>query len=280
MARPAAVRRGTRERHEELLRLLRGGMTRVEELAAALAVSPSTVRRDLSRLTDDRKVARTYGGALVPEAFQERPVTESALLRRQAKAGIAAAARPLVPGGGSVFLDAGTTCAALAERLADGPAPGLVVTRGLETATALMASVRCEVVLLGGRVQPLSHGLTGPLTDLALERMAFDVAFLGADAVDPARGVGEPTLEETAVKERVAARARRVAVLADSSKLAGPSAPSWARLPGSWTLVTDADAPGDLDQRCAQAGVTLIRAADGARAGRGAGGDGRPAPAG
>ena len=116
------------------------------------------------------------------------------------------------------------------------------------------------------------HGVTKPVT--------LDVAFLGADAVDPARGVGEPTLEETAVKERVAARARRVAVLADSSKLAGPSAPSWARLPGSGTLVTDADAPGDLDQRCAQAGVTLIRAADGARSGRGAGGDGRPAPAG
>ncbi|WP_181791872.1 DeoR family transcriptional regulator, partial [Streptomyces phytophilus] len=51
MAHPTA-RRGTRERHEALLRLLREGTTQVEELAAALAVSPSTVRRDLGRLTE------------------------------------------------------------------------------------------------------------------------------------------------------------------------------------------------------------------------------------
>lgn len=261
---PPAARRGTRERHEELLRLLRDGTTQVEELAAALAVSPSTVRRDLSRLTLDRKVARTYGGAVVPEAFQERPVTESALVRQQAKEDIATAARTLVPASGAVFVDAGTTCEALARRLVDGggPAgPGLVATRGLETAGVLAAAphAQADVVIVGGRVRPLSHGLVGPLTDLALDRLSFEVAFLGADAVDPERGVGEPTLEETAVKERIAARARRVVVLADATKLQVRGAPAWARLAAGWTLVTDADAPPDLDARCADAGVTLLR---------------------
>ncbi len=270
-----AVRRSTRERHEALLKLLRGGTTRVEELADALGVSTSTVRRDLGRLTRDRKVARTYGGALVPEAFHERPVSESALLRRQAKAEIAATARSLVPRTGAVFVDAGSTCTALARQLATtartaagvpGEEPGgatrggVVVTRGLETASALTGAVGYDVLLLGGRVLPLSHGLIGPLTDLALERLSFEVAFLGADAVDPERGVGEPTLEETAVKERVAARSRRVVVLADATKLRVPDAPAWTRLPPGWTLVTDADAPADLESRCALAGVTPLRA--------------------
>lgn len=252
-------RRGTRERHEQLLGLLRDGTTQVEELAAALAVSPSTVRRDLGRLTDDRKVARTYGGAVVPEAFHERPVGESALVRRSAKAAIAAAARPLVPESGVVFVDAGTTCAALARLLVAEPPGGPVVTRGLETAAVLADSTDVEVVLLGGRIRPLSHGLVGPLTELAVERLSFEAAFLGADAVDPARGVGEPTLEETLVKERVAARAGRVVVLADSTKLA-VAAPAWAALPEGWTLVTDADAPADLESRCAAAGVAVLRA--------------------
>jgi DeoR/GlpR family transcriptional regulator of sugar metabolism len=273
VARPA-VRRGTRARHEALLKLLRGGTTRVEELADALGVSPSTVRRDLGRLTRDRKVARTYGGALVPEAFHERSVSESALLRRQAKAEIAATARSLVPRTGAVFVDAGSTCTALARHLAatgaagaaageaagGAPRGGLVVTRGLETASALTGAPGYDVLLLGGRILPLSHGLIGPLTDLALERLSFEVAFLGADAVDPERGVGEPTLEETAVKERVAARSRRVVVLADATKLRIRDAPAWTRLPPGWTLVTDADAPADLESRCALAGVTPLRA--------------------
>ncbi|NGN67925.1 DeoR/GlpR transcriptional regulator [Streptomyces sp. A7024] len=260
MGQPAA-RRGTRERHEALLKLLREGTTQVEELAAALAVSPSTVRRDLGRLTEDRKVARTYGGAVVPEAFHERPVGESALMRRQAKEAIADAALGLVPDTGAIFVDAGTTCAALARRLAAADAGrSMVVTRGLETALALSESPDIDVVMLGGSVRRLSHGLVGPLADLALERLSFATAFLGADAVDPRRGVGEPTLEETAVKERVAARAERVVVLADALKLSVPQAPSWARLPAGWTLVTDGDAPADLTDACAAAGVALIRA--------------------
>lgn len=253
-------RRGTRERHEQLLGLLRDGLTQVEDLAEALAVSPSTVRRDLGRLTSDRKVARTYGGAVVPEAFHERPVGESALVRQQAKAAIAAAARTLVPEEGVVFVDAGTTCAALARLLGAAPPAGPVVTRGLETAGVLADIEGLDVIMLGGTVRRLSHGLVGPLTDLALDRFSFAAAFLGADAVDPVRGVGEPTLEETVVKERVAARAGRVVVLADATKLAVPDAPAWAALPAGWTLVTDADASPDLDTRCVAAGVNLVRA--------------------
>jgi DeoR/GlpR family transcriptional regulator of sugar metabolism len=258
------ARRGTRERHKALLELLRQGTTHVEDLASALAVSPSTVRRDLGRLTAERQVARTYGGAVVPDAFHERPIEESARVRLQAKSAIAAAALPAVSAGATVFIDAGTTCSALARLVAeqdwhgDGP---VVVTRGLETASTLASSDEVDVVILGGRVRKLSHGVVGPLTDLALDRLSFSVAFLGADAVDPERGVGEPTLEETAVKERVAARAQRVMVLADSSKFhAADDVPAWTRLRPGWTLVTDADAPASLDQRCAAADVTLLHA--------------------
>ncbi|MDJ1134640.1 DeoR/GlpR family DNA-binding transcription regulator [Streptomyces iconiensis] len=257
------TRRGTRQRHDALLGLLREGVTHVDELSEALGVSPSTVRRDLGRLTEDRKVARTYGGAVVPEAFQERPVAESARVRQAAKAAVAAAALPLVPATGAVFIDAGTTCAAFARRLADeatGETRALVVTRGLETAALLADAPGIDVLMLGGSVRPLSHGLVGPLTELALDRLSFAVAFLGADAVDPARGVGEPTLEETAVKERVAARSSRVVVLADSTKLAVEDAPAWAWPGDAWTLVTDTDAPSGLAAGCAANGVSLLLA--------------------
>lgn len=269
--RPPA-RRGTRQRHDALLALLRDGTTRVDELADALEVSSSTVRRDLSRLTEDRRVARTYGGAVVPETFQERPVGESARVRTRAKAEIADAALSLAPPAGALFVDAGTTCAALARRLAregdpggaagetPAPGPGPVATRGLETAAALAESARLDVLLLGGSLRRLSHGTVGPLADLALDRLSFTVAFLGADAVDPHRGIGEPTVEETVIKERVAARAERVVVLADSTKLEVGGAPAWTCLPGGWTLITDEDAPSHLEARCAAEGVTLLRA--------------------
>ncbi|MGY1708422.1 DeoR/GlpR family DNA-binding transcription regulator [Geodermatophilus sp. SYSU D00758] len=238
-----ATRRATQQRHAELLELLRTGVDGVEALAGRVGVSPSTVRRDLARLQREGRIARTYGGALVrDDVLHERSFGESARLHAEAKQAVAAAAAGFVPAGGTVFLDAGTTCLALARVLA-GAGPLTVVTRGLEAALLLSRAADVRVVVVGGQVQPLSHGLIGPLVSVALDRLAFDVAFLGADTVDPERGLGEPTVEETWVKEVAAGRARRVVLLADSAKFTAGAAPAYLGIGPDWTVVTDAGIP-------------------------------------
>ena len=251
------ARAGTRARHATLLQLLREGVTSVEELSDRAGVSASTVRRDLARLREDGEVARTYGGAMVAP-FHERSVGDSARHRLEGKTAIARLAAPRVPAGGRIFVDAGTTCGALARLIAADASLGplTVVTRGLETAVVLADAEHVDLELLGGRLRRMSHGLVGPLATLALERMAFDVAFLGADAVDLSRGVGEPTIEETLLKEQVAGLAQRTVVLADATKL-GTGAPSWTRLTGPWTLITDG-ADDDVRSQADAVGVELL----------------------
>lgn len=241
----AEARQGTRLRHEQLLTLLRSGTTHVDDLSTALGVSASTVRRDLGRLGDQGEVTRTYGGAVTTGPFQERELSERLRIEQAAKSAIGRAAADLVPDGATIFVDAGSTCGQLAENLRDRSLT--VLTRGLEIAIRLASAPDVEVVVTGGRVAPKSHGLVGPLTDLTFDRVVVDVAFLGVDAVDPVNGVGEPTLAEAEVKERVAQRARRVVVLADATKLARSSVPAWAPLPEGWTLVTNEADPDVLD---------------------------------
>jgi DeoR/GlpR family transcriptional regulator of sugar metabolism len=235
------ARRATRERHDRLVALVRSGVDGVETLARELGVSASTVRRDLGQLQRGGRLARTYGGAIVREDFEERSFGESEHVRPEAKARIGAeAARRVLPGS-TVFVDAGTTCLALARRLTVA-GPLTVVTRGLEAALLLARADDVSVEMLGGSVRPLSHGVVGPHSSLALARMRFDVAFLGADVVDPERGVGEPTAEETWVKEQAAGRADRVVLLADSSKVAAAPLPAWLPFGEHWSMVTDGDA--------------------------------------
>jgi DeoR/GlpR family transcriptional regulator of sugar metabolism len=250
------MRRATQARHDAVVALVREGVDGVDTLAQRLGVSASTVRRDLSQLERQGRIARTYGGALVRDVFHERSFTESERLNLEAKAAIAAVAVELVPPEGTVFVDAGTTCLALARLLVER-GPVTVVTRGLEAALLLARAPGVEVVMTGGRVQPLSHGVFGPLSSLALERLHFDVAFLGADAVDPERGLGEPTVEETWVKEQAAARADQVALLADSSKLAA-NAPAWVNLEPSWTVVMDGAAPAEALEEIRGRGVRVL----------------------
>ncbi len=258
MAARSNVRRATQARHDEMVALLRTGVDDVATLAARFGVSPSTVRRDLAQLAGQGRIARTYGGALVRDVFHERSFAESEGLNLDAKETIAATAAGLVPDEGVVFVDAGTTCLALA-RLLVTRGPLTVVTRGLEAALLLARAPEIDVILTGGRVQPLSHGAIGPLASLALERLRFDVAFLGADAVDPVRGLGEPTVEETRVKEEAAQQAGEVVLLVDGSKF-GQHAPAWVPLDPGWTVVTDESAPEDAVAHLAGSGVQVRRA--------------------
>jgi DeoR/GlpR family transcriptional regulator of sugar metabolism len=252
-------RRATRVRHDALVVLLRDGVESVETLAERVGVSASTVRRDLSTLQREGRIARTYGGAMVREGFHERSFSESSQIGRQAKAAIATAAADMVPDAATVFLDAGTTCLALARLLADR-GPMTVATRGLEAAALLTRAPDVDVVLVGGQVQPLSHGVVGPLAAMVLDRLSFDVAFLGADAVDPVKGLGEPTTEETYVKEKAAGRATEVVLLADASKLGPAQVPAWIPLDPAWRLVTDAAAAAETIAAFEQRGVQVVTA--------------------
>ena len=182
----------------------------VETLAERVGVSPSTVRRDLTILEGEGRIARTYGGALLRDTFEERPFDQSARLNPEAKRAIARAAVDRVAPRSTVFLDAGTTCLALA-RLLPQRGPLTVVTRGLEAALLLAREPEVSVLMVGGAVRPLSHGIVGPLAGLTFSRMTFDEAFLGADAIDP-RAFEVPdegySAKETA-KEAVAAALTR-----------------------------------------------------------------------
>ena len=255
----ATQRRATRVRHDALVVLLREGVDSVETLAERVGVSASTVRRDLSTLQREGRIARTYGGAMVREGFHERSFSESSLIDRQAKAAIAATAADMVPDGATVFLDAGTTCLALARLLADRGSL-TVATRGLEAAALLTRAPGVDVVLVGGKVQPLSHGVVGPLAAMVLDRLSFDVAFLGADAVDPDKGLGEPTTEETYVKEKAAGRSTEVVLLADASKLGPAQVSAWIPLEPAWTLVTDPSAAAETVAAFERRGVRVLTA--------------------
>ena len=253
---PTGYRRGTRARHERLLALVRAGSTGVDELATALKISSSTVRRDLAHLNAIGAITRTYGGASSAAPFQERELSDRVTVEHEAKTAIAARAAELIPAGATIFLDAGTTCGELARQLWDRE--GLtVLTRSLDSALYLASAPGLDVIVTGGRVARTSHGLEGPLADLALGRYMVDVAFLGVDAVDPVDGVGEPTLPEAHVKDTAARRARHVVVLADASKLDRGSVPAWAPLPRGWTLITN-EVDGDVLDRYRAEGVAVI----------------------
>lgn len=233
-----AIRTGTQKRREDILSLLKTGTWTITRLAEELETSESTIRRDLRDLAEAGEVLRTIGGATAA-GFVEPPLGQRMETNAEAKDAIVARALSHLTDASvrTIFLDAGSTTVRLAERIRDR-GDLTVVTRGLEIALSLAHPLGPKVIMVGGEVSTLSHGTTGALSDHALGRIHVDVAFLGADAVDPRSGLGEPTLDEARTKELIAERARSVVVLADSSK-SGREVAAWAPMPPGWIHIDE-----------------------------------------
>ncbi len=95
-----------------------------------------------------------------------------------------------------------------------------MTTPGINTLQELADCEGIEVDCLCGRLRGVSQSFVGPLAEAALERMSFDRAFLGADAVTAEDGICEADHAQTRLKELMAERGLSVYVLR--------TRPSWA----------------------------------------------------
>lgn len=236
------------------------GRVSVTELAEEFAVTTETVRRDLNALERMRLVRRVHGGA-VPAASlsaMESGLDERDLTRSREKERIGLAAKQLLPGdGGTVAIDAGSTTA----RLVGFLAPELrltAFTHGVPIAAMLAALPAIELHLLPGRVRARTQAAVGSVTTEALERLRVDVVFLGTNGMSAEHGFSTPDPEEAAVKRALVRAARKVVVLADSSKFGQDTTVSFAALEDVDVLVTDAQSPSVPLSTFTRRGVEVV----------------------
>ena len=115
--------RGEERRAMILATLKTDGTLQLDDVAAALGVSPMTVRRDLDDLEAEGLLRRVRGGAVAIDG--PRPFDERRGVRLRAKQAIAAKATLLLPTTGAIALDASSTTGTLASALSAHP--GLTV---------------------------------------------------------------------------------------------------------------------------------------------------------
>jgi hypothetical protein len=142
----------------------------VVELARRCGVTTETVRRDLDQLETSGLLQRVHGGAIARTRMStaEPSLAERSTRRSDAKLAIAARALDAVPRvHGLVYLDAGTTTAALAGLLAQrapGFAPMEVVTHSMTIAHLLAGATGLGLTAIGGRVRGLTAAAVGAQT--------------------------------------------------------------------------------------------------------------------
>jgi DeoR family transcriptional regulator, aga operon transcriptional repressor len=256
-------------RWNALLELLTdSGRVSVEDAAARLGVSQATIRRDFDQLSQQQMITRTRGGAVANGVSYDLPLRYKTAKHSAEKQRIGTAAAALVAPGMVVGLNGGTTTTEVARALAvrrelagNGDDTQLtVVTNALNIANELLVRSRMKIVVTGGVVRPQSFELVGPLGGGILREVTLDIALLGVDALDVTLGAAAHHEGEAAMNSLMVARARRVVIIADSSKLGGHAFARICPIERVETLITDYDAAPEVVASFEQAGVRVIRA--------------------
>jgi len=232
---------------------------RLEELSAALNVSPATVRRDLDELAAAGAVRRVHGGVVSIDAAPGEPrFDDKAAEAADEKERIAARAVELLQPDDTVYLDSGSTVLAAARRLV-GWDRLTVVTNSLPAAVEL-AGRGPRLIIVGGELRDRSRAIVGPLTRHLLDEIRVDRALMGTYALSLEDGLTTTDPAEAFTKQLVLDRAREVILLADHRKVGLRSFVRAGGLEAVDVLVTDAAIEEKIVRSIERRGVRVIRA--------------------
>jgi DeoR family transcriptional regulator of aga operon len=213
-------------RSEQILKeLLREGSVTVDGLVATLAASPASIRRDLTALVSRGLVRRTYGGAELLEPMLYEPFRyDSSFLRREEhrateKRRIGLAAAELILEGETVGFTAGTTTTQ-AGRAIRHRERITVVTNAVNICMELCNCPGLKTYVTGGYSQWAgSFSLVGQVAIKSLKDVFMDKVFIAVRGIDAERGASLIEPDEAITFRTMVEQARKVVILADSTKI-------------------------------------------------------------
>jgi DeoR/GlpR family transcriptional regulator of sugar metabolism len=244
------------DRDERLIEFVRAeGTATVEALSREIGVGPSTIRRDLRRLSDSRRLVRTYGGATVVDRPFGRPARATRAMAEKKRVAVAAAG--LVHDGLTIAVTSGSTAVEFASQLVDR-SDLTVITNSLDIAQVLLDRDGIQLVVLGGVVRPGMHSLLGHLTEQACREMRADILFMGIGAISLQRGLMNDYVPEILTDRALRSIAASVVVIADSGKF-DLMAPAFVfGLDQVDVIVTDSGVRQDVVEDLASRGIRVI----------------------
>lgn len=189
----------------------------VNELASMFQISEVTIRSDLEAMDKLGLLVRNHGGAVLPENFNEsRFFLDTIHENAEVKMRLARQAMKLINPGDTVIIDSGSTMAILASLLHGSQIT--VVTNSLPVVQELYMDSSIELIAAGGAFRRSGLAFIGSLARSVFEQINADILFLGCSAFDLEKGTSSPNLNEALTKQMMIASARKVCLVADSTK--------------------------------------------------------------
>lgn len=245
------------QRQREIMSRLRSGRTlSVTALAADLAVSDETIRRELRALEDHGAIIREHGGARMTSPVHEGPLHQRMEENSDAKLRIARAAAEFVSDGAIIFIDSGTTSCFIARQLVDRRSL-TVITNSLRVANDLGGINNNRLFLAGGQMDYDYRAFSDHVAQDYVRGFTPHLAILSVGGISTERGLMDFHPGEAAMSRIAYATSKQVLLGADSTKFGRYALIQTAALSEVSILVTDQPLEDEYAQAFAHAEVVI-----------------------
>lgn len=186
-------------RQEKILEILSDNeIISTDSLMKDLDISVSTLRRDLMKLEQEKKISLLHGGGVrLAQKSVELNISTKLELNKEAKEKIAVKAASFVDDGDVIFLDPSSTTYLMIPYLAGKNIT--VVTNGISHINQLV-SLDIPCIMIGGSIKKTTNSCIGPITENTLKSLFFNKAFLGASGFSIASGITNHDINERVIK--------------------------------------------------------------------------------
>ena len=210
-------------RHSQILEILQNQESAtVQQLSEICSVSTNTIRIDLDNLANKELLSRTHGGA---KALKKNKVVATELITRsqrnsKAKKIIAQLVLNQLPKKEhfSLFFDSSTSGLEVGKLLAELPYRFTVITHFNNIAMILGQTLRCSIVLCGGRWWHDEQCTLGQDVITALKLYKADIALIGCTGIHQETGLTNGNIETVEIKKMMVEQAVSTWLLCDHSK--------------------------------------------------------------
>lgn len=192
------------------------GIINVNEMANALHIHETTIRRDLEKLEQEGKLIRIHGGAKLNEDSIELTMKQKLDIHFQEKKAVCQRASEYVQDGDCIFIDGGTTTYPMIDYLVHKKIK--IVTHN-DLIIRRIKNCEAEIISIGGKYLPHYNMSVGANAIHQINQYHFDACFISCVGVNAKEKLCYTSEEETLdVKRAAMNNSDHAYLLIDSSK--------------------------------------------------------------
>lgn len=240
----------------------------VSELCDTFHVSDMTIRRDLQSLEKSNQIIRHHGGASLinianspfsADSLNMRLNTNYDLKTSLGKVGANYLKEILATSScSSIFLASGSTLYCMANQINFSLRQTTLVTDNLSISQIFAPNPNYTVIMIGGQLTLPSLNSVGHLAEKMIKNFTYDYAFIGAATIDSEGYVYTYNFIEAGTFLSILDSAKKIVVIADSTKICKKTFVQLFKLKKGHTLITNSDIPESFKNTLTSNGVKII----------------------